>query len=245
MASSSAKPQIIIKIKRKAAHGGGHHGGAWKVAYADFITCMFALFMVLWLLTQADLQLRQDIARYFRNSSVLPGGSMIGSQTSAAKSEAHILDASITVVRGLARAAARGRARDPEGAEQNPNPTQIRDNVRVRSRRRARDPGRRLGRRRAEGPALDVNSSALSALQHPGRAGDAPRHLPNRIEIGGHTDARPLQPARSRATGTCPSPAPTPPARSWAHGLPRTRSWHRYADTVAEHRTRSPARTAG
>src|SRR6185369_14832214 len=101
MASSSAKPQIIIKIKRKAAHGGGHHGGAWKVAYADFITCMFALFMVLWLLTQADLQLRQDIARYFRNSNVLSGGSLLGSDTQAAKSKTqHVLDASTTVVPG-------------------------------------------------------------------------------------------------------------------------------------------------
>src|SRR5712671_7995512 len=99
MPGASAKPQVIIKIKRRAAHGGGHHGGAWKVAYADFITCMFALFMVLWLLTQADLQLRQDIARYFRNSSVLAGGSLIGVNTAAAKSDkAHVLDGSLTVV---------------------------------------------------------------------------------------------------------------------------------------------------
>jgi len=37
-----------IIIKRKAAHA-GHHGGAWKVAYADFVTAMMALFIVLWL----------------------------------------------------------------------------------------------------------------------------------------------------------------------------------------------------
>jgi chemotaxis protein MotB len=199
MPSSSAKPQIIIKIKRKAAHGGGHHGGAWKVAYADFITCMFALFMVLWLLTQADLQLRQDIARYFRNSSVLPGGSMIGSQTSAAKSEkAHVLDASITVVQGSGEdlAALRGRAKEIQKAlEQNPNLTQIRDNVRVQ----VTEEGLEIqivdsGAEGRKDLLFDVNSSALSpALQAllidlAARLGT----LPNRIEIGGHTDARPF-----------------------------------------------------
>src|SRR5947207_12658615 len=113
MASSSAKPQVIIKIKRKAAHGGGHHGGAWKVAYADFITCMFALFMVLWLLTQADLQLRQNIARYFRNPSVLSGGAMIGaSATDAKTAKTRPLDANLTIVQGTGEdlEALRGRA---------------------------------------------------------------------------------------------------------------------------------------
>ncbi len=197
MASSSAKPQIIIKIKRKASHGGGHHGGAWKVAYADFITCMFALFMVLWLLTQADLQLRQDIARYFRNSSVLPGGSLLGTNTSAAKSDkARVLDASVTVVQGSGEdlEALRGHAKEIQRAlEQNPDLSQIRDNVRVEVTQEGLeiqvvDSG-------AEGRKdllFDVNSSTLSpALQAllvelAARLGT----LPNRIEIGGHTDAR-------------------------------------------------------
>ena len=44
-----AQLRPIIIIKKKAGHG-GHHGGAWKVAYADFVTAMMALFIVLWLL---------------------------------------------------------------------------------------------------------------------------------------------------------------------------------------------------
>ena len=48
------KPRVIIKRKKVAAHGGAH-GGAWKVAYADFVTAMMALFMVLWLLTHLGL----------------------------------------------------------------------------------------------------------------------------------------------------------------------------------------------
>ena len=63
---------IVIKKKPK---GHGHHGGAWKVAYADFVTAMMALFIVLWLLTQTDQSSREEIAEYFRTGT-LPGGSL-------------------------------------------------------------------------------------------------------------------------------------------------------------------------
>ncbi len=57
-------PPIII-IKKKGGHG-GHHGGAWKVAYADFVTAMMALFIVLWLLNSSE-QVRKAISAYFRD----------------------------------------------------------------------------------------------------------------------------------------------------------------------------------
>lgn len=57
------------RIKKVAGHG-GHHGGSWKVAYADFVTAMMALFLVLWLLSQADTKIKQSIASYFRNPGV-------------------------------------------------------------------------------------------------------------------------------------------------------------------------------
>jgi chemotaxis protein MotB len=72
------EPVIIIK-KVKKGHG-GHHGGAWKVAYADFVTAMMALFIVLWLLSQSDTATREKISQYFRtgvlsgSNSVLNGG---------------------------------------------------------------------------------------------------------------------------------------------------------------------------
>jgi chemotaxis protein MotB len=59
------QPVIIVK-KVKAKGHGGHHGGAWKVAYADFVTAMMALFLVLWLVSTADSSLKQGIADYFR-----------------------------------------------------------------------------------------------------------------------------------------------------------------------------------
>jgi len=49
---SRGQEQIII-IKKKGGHGHGHHGGAWKVAYADFVTAMMAFFLVMWLVGQA------------------------------------------------------------------------------------------------------------------------------------------------------------------------------------------------
>lgn len=55
------KPPIIIK-KKKGGHG--HHGGAWKVAYADFVTAMMALFIVLWLLS-SDEKVKKAVGGYF------------------------------------------------------------------------------------------------------------------------------------------------------------------------------------
>lgn len=57
-------PEIII-IKRKASHG-GHHGGAWKVAYADFVTAMMALFIVLWMMN-ASKQVQEAVGGYFKD----------------------------------------------------------------------------------------------------------------------------------------------------------------------------------
>jgi chemotaxis protein MotB len=60
----SGQVRPIIVIKRKAAGHGGHHGGAWKVAYADFVTALMALFIVLWLMGQ-DKEIQKAIASYF------------------------------------------------------------------------------------------------------------------------------------------------------------------------------------
>lgn len=199
MAGASAKPQVIIKIKRKGGHGAAHHGGAWKVAYADFITCMFALFMVLWLLTQADLQLRQDIARYFRNPSVLSGGSAIGINTETAKTaKSRPLEAALTVIQGSGEdlEALRGHAKQIQKAlEENPKFSEIRDNVHVQLTEdgleiQVIDSGA-AGRRDL---LFDVNSAtlkpALTTLL--GEIATQLGTLKNRIEIGGHTDARPF-----------------------------------------------------
>lgn len=63
--SSPSAPQPIIIIKKKRGHH-GHHGGAWKVAYADFVTAMMALFIVLWLLS-SDEKVKKAVGGYFQD----------------------------------------------------------------------------------------------------------------------------------------------------------------------------------
>jgi chemotaxis protein MotB len=81
-APSGGGARVII-IKKKGKGHAAHHGGAWKVAYADFVTAMMAFFMVMWLLAQTDQQTRQQLSEYFRTGvfsgapSVLNGGSGI------------------------------------------------------------------------------------------------------------------------------------------------------------------------
>jgi chemotaxis protein MotB len=65
------KPRVIIK--KAKGHHGGHHGGAWKVAYADFVTAMMALFLVLWLLGASNSKEKAVIAHYFREPGVFSG----------------------------------------------------------------------------------------------------------------------------------------------------------------------------
>ncbi|MFZ1138074.1 MAG: flagellar motor protein MotB [Candidatus Sulfotelmatobacter sp.] len=59
------KTRPVIILKKKSGHG-GHHGGAWKVAYADFVTAMMALFIVLWLLNSSK-QVQEAVGGYFKD----------------------------------------------------------------------------------------------------------------------------------------------------------------------------------
>jgi chemotaxis protein MotB len=80
----TAKAQPIIVIKRKGGHG-GHHGGAWKVAYADFVTALMALFIVLWLMNSSE-QVKKAVAGYFndpKGTGNLLGTTMAGNGVAA------------------------------------------------------------------------------------------------------------------------------------------------------------------
>ncbi len=76
------QPIIIKKIKKGGAHG--HHGGAWKLAYADFVTAMMAFFLLMWLLGSTTKEQKQGIADYFQDpyKSSLTGGEGVGDRTS-------------------------------------------------------------------------------------------------------------------------------------------------------------------
>lgn len=71
MAEAAEKRPIIV-IKKKV-HGHGHHGGAWKVAFADFVTALMALFMVLWLVAQSP-QTKSAVGAYFRDPLGIESG---------------------------------------------------------------------------------------------------------------------------------------------------------------------------
>jgi chemotaxis protein MotB len=83
----------IVVIRKRAAHV-VHHGGAWKVAYADFVTAMMALFIVLWLMNSSD-HMRKAIAGYFndpRGSSSTPGTDRAGAGDAVALSRNDLRD---------------------------------------------------------------------------------------------------------------------------------------------------------
>ncbi|MBX9574522.1 MAG: OmpA family protein [Caulobacteraceae bacterium] len=66
--SVSDRPILIKKVKKVVGHG--HHGGAWKVAYADFVTAMMAFFLLMWLINTTDPEQKRGIAEYFAPASV-------------------------------------------------------------------------------------------------------------------------------------------------------------------------------
>ena len=82
------KPAVIIKRVRRAGHGAPHHGGSWKIAYADFVTAMMAFFLLMWLLGSTTKGELQGIADYFRTplKVALAGGSGAGDSSSVVRS---------------------------------------------------------------------------------------------------------------------------------------------------------------
>src|SRR5581483_7758292 len=72
---ANGEKSAIYIVKRYRRGGGGHHGGAWKVAYADFVTAMMAFFLVMWLVTAVSKEQRAAIFDYFKNPSMEPGKS--------------------------------------------------------------------------------------------------------------------------------------------------------------------------
>ena len=67
MTASNEQPIILKKVK-KVVHG--HHGGAWKIAYADFVTAMMAFFLLMWLISMTTPEQKQGLADYFAPANV-------------------------------------------------------------------------------------------------------------------------------------------------------------------------------
>jgi len=84
-----------IIVKKKQINAAGHHGGAWKIAYADFVTAMMAFFLLMWLINMTSPEQKTGIANFFTPSNARPSGSGAGG----------ILGGTSIMAEGLARAA--------------------------------------------------------------------------------------------------------------------------------------------
>jgi chemotaxis protein MotB len=182
------------KIK-KVEEGNAHHGGAWKVAYADFVTAMMALFMVMWLLASTDQQTRKEISNYFR-TGILPDGDL--SMNRAAQLTPSVIQASPTpaapgeeVLDERAETAKQLVGRLNRLAAVDPGLAQVMRNVHVEV-----NPDGILIEAvdEAQGLLFDLASAQLNEpLERFLRAlGPALAALDRPIEINGHTDARPF-----------------------------------------------------
>ncbi len=93
------RPIMIKKVKKVI--GGGHHGGAWKVAYADFVTAMMAFFLLMWLINTTSPEQKVGIAGYFAPASVsqstsgaggILGGTSLSDDNSRSRGSKDVLD---------------------------------------------------------------------------------------------------------------------------------------------------------
>jgi chemotaxis protein MotB len=166
-----------IIIKRKAAHA-GHHGGAWKVAYADFVTAMMALFIVLWLVSSSK-QVQDAVGGYFRDPK--GSSSKIGSNMSGAGENFTLAKQDMSKLKEQLESAIR-RAADLEKLKKQVEMTVTTEGLRI------------------ELLESDVGTFFESGNSHPSVRGKELLQtlaqelgkLPNKVSIEGHTDSKPF-----------------------------------------------------
>lgn len=204
---------IIVKKIIEAGHG-GHHGGAWKVAYADFVTAMMAFFLLMWLLGATTEKQRKSIADYFAPT-------MVASKTETAGGQGFFGGSSITSVDKYPNAAGQTGTKSltiPRDAVGGPKEAAIREQDRKRfAAARAmilekinKDPALRRMKRNVrfteteEGLRIDLVDEANFSMFAMGTSrmmpdavamlrevSSAVRDMPNGIKIRGHTDSYP------------------------------------------------------
>ena len=189
-------PNVIIIKKKGKGHGGGH-GGAWKVAYADFVTAMMALFIVLWLLAQTDKELQKELSAYFRTGvfsgapSILEGGSgmldkgFVDVQPDAMESSLQLNAEALTqVIQGVMAENA-----DLKGMKDAVQVSVTPDGVLIAFTDNSNDLLFDLSSSELKPPLIKVLEGITPMLTRIGY----------RIRIQGHTDARPFPPGSKRS----------------------------------------------
>ena len=208
---------IIINKKVKKGGDHGHHGGAWKVAYADFVTAMMAFFLLLWLLSTTTVEQRSGIADYFTPTTSLRSGEsgaggILGGQT-LSDSGAKIGEGGTPSVvveltppgsrdakeKDIEELAAKREQESFEDALQalnkaitdSPELSDLKDNIQVDM----TSEGMRIQIVDREGGALfRAGSAEMNARtrQLIGQIAKVVATLPNNISISGHTDSNPF-----------------------------------------------------
>jgi chemotaxis protein MotB len=175
---SAAKPIIIIK--KKGAHG-GHHGGAWKVAYADFVTAMMALFIVLWLLNSSQ-KVQKAVGGYFRD----PSGTaeQAGSDMNGVAENFVLTKDNMDEIKEQLEKTIR-EVPDFEKLKTNIDMTVTNEGLRIEL------------TESADGTFFDSGSTKISpdGLELLGALGGELGKLPNTIAMEGHTDSKPYSAA--------------------------------------------------
>jgi len=182
MATSTEKKRPIIILKKKGGHG-GHHGGAWKVAYADFVTAMMALFIVLWLLNSSK-QVQEAVGGYFKD----PTGTSkkVGSNMAGAGENFILTRDNMPKLKEQLQAAMRQMS-DFEKLKSHIEMTVTAEGLRIELSESASGTFFDSGSAKLNG---DGSSMLATLAQELGK-------LPNKLSIEGHTDSTPYAPSAS------------------------------------------------
>ena len=181
------QPPIIV-IKKKGHRKHGHHGGAWKVAYADFVTAMMAFFLVLWIVGQGE-EVKAGVAGYFRNPKAFEGGRGVlpGSESGTTGGGA---PRGMTDLEAAKNALARAAEEIRRALAALPEFEHLKDQVEIT----LTDEGLRIELR--EAPDDGFFDSGSATVKPPTMAmlkviATQLGALPNRVAVEGHTDSRP------------------------------------------------------
>jgi chemotaxis protein MotB len=171
-----AEKRPIIIIKKKGGHG-GHHGGAWKVAYADFVTAMMALFIVLWLLNSSD-KVKKAVGGYFKD----PTGTsrMVGTNQSGSGETLPVKKDDMEKIKEILENKIRENA-DLEKLRKNIEMTVTAEGLRIEMLESEKDTFFDSGSATPTGSCKELLEILAKQL------GD----MPNKISMEGHTDSRP------------------------------------------------------
>jgi chemotaxis protein MotB len=193
---SGGKAQAPVIIKKIKKGHGGHHGGAWKVAYADFVTAMMALFLLLWILSSTDAKTKAELARYFRDPGVFETSTGGGGNNPVAQffGESGVLDKNHGILPENPLQGLQERIKEELSHLKEYAAIQEQISIQAVAEGLLIELVDREGDKTKQ-PFFDLSSAELKpALLHVvEKIVQQASALPNKIAIGGHTDARPFR----------------------------------------------------